>query len=179
MSIIDVIFKRRSIRKYQDKPVAKESIITLLEAAMAAPTAINSQPWEFIVSDDEEKLSQIKQTYAFARYNAPTAILVCGNMEHALEGQNREYWIQDCSAATQNILLTATDLGLGSVWIGIYPYDNRIQFLRELFNLPKHITPLNIIYVGYPAEQKEPRTQYNESKVHWHHYDGLEMQLQK
>ncbi|KAA3664257.1 MAG: nitroreductase family protein [Chloroflexi bacterium] len=177
MSIIDVIIKRRSIRKYLDKPVEKESIITLLEAAMAAPTAVNSQPWEFIVSDNVEKLTKIKQEFAFARYNAPVAIIVCGNKKLALQGKDHGFWIQDCSAATQNILLAATDLGLGSVWMGIYPHENRIDILKKIFNIPDHVTPLNIVYVGYPAEEKEARTQYNEKRVYWQEYDSQRVTL--
>ena len=114
MDVIDTIYKRRSIRNYAETPVERDTIVTLLRAAMAAPTAINYQPWEFIVVTDEEKLARVKKECIFARYNAPAAIVVCGNMKLARKGLERDFWIQDCSAAVENILIAATSLGLGS-----------------------------------------------------------------
>jgi nitroreductase len=154
-----------------DKPVDRNTIITLLKAATAAPTAANCQPWEFIVTDEAEKLSKIREECLFARYNAPVAIVVCGNMNLAFKSSDRDLWIQDCSAATQNILLAATSLGLGSVWIGIHPAQNRIRVIRKVFNIPEYVTPLSIVYVGYAAEEKEARTRYNEKRVYWQAYD--------
>ncbi len=171
MNVIETIYKRRSIRNYLDKPVDREIIITLLKAATAAPTAINCQPWEFVIVDDKEKLSQIKKQMMFARYNAPTAILVCGNMDLARKGLEQDFWIQDCSAAVENILIAATSLGLGSVWVGIYPIINRIKLLKKIFNIPEYVVPLCIVYIGYPAEELEPRTRYNEKRVYWQEYD--------
>lgn len=167
MSVLETIYKRRSIRKYLDRPVDKDTVITLLKAAAAAPTAVNCQPWEFIVIDDQERLSTLKKELTSARYNAPAAIVVCGNMKLALKGADHELWVQDCSAAIQNILLAATSLGLGSVWIGIYPVENRIRLLKSALNIPEHVTPLGMVYIGYPAEEKEPRTRYNEKRVYW------------
>lgn len=154
-----------------DNPVDRDMIVTLLKAATAAPTAVNCQPWEFIVADESEKLSQIKNKLQFARYNAPAAIIVCGNMKLARKGIEQEFWIQDCSAAVQNILIAATSLGLGSVWIGIYPIIGRIKALREIFNIPEHVVPLNIVYIGYPAEERESRTRYDEKRVYWQEYE--------
>ncbi|MBU5313861.1 nitroreductase family protein [Tissierella carlieri] len=115
MEVIETIYKRRSIRHYLDKKVEKDMIITLLKAATAAPTAANCQPWEFIVVDDDEKLSELRDKLIFARYNAPVAIVVCGNMKLAFKGPSQEMWVQDCSAAIENILIAATSMGLGSV----------------------------------------------------------------
>ena len=168
---INTIYERRSIRRYLDKPVEKDLIITLLKAATAAPTAVSCQPWEFIVADEEEKLAILKKELTFARYNAPIAIIVCGNMKLTLKGPDHDMWIQDCSAATENILIAAASLGLGTVWIGIYPVENRINLLKKVFNIPEHVIPLNIIYVGHPAENPGPRTRYDEKRVYWQEYE--------
>lgn len=171
MDVIETIYKRRSIRNYLDKQVEKDTIITLLKAATAAPTAANCQPWEFIVIDDAEKLSELKDKFIFARYNAPVAIVVCGNMKLAFKDPGKEMWIQDCSAATENILIAATSMGLGSVWIGIYPVESNIKPLKKILNMPEHVIPLGIVYVGYPAEEKEARTRFNEKTVYWQEYE--------
>lgn len=171
MELLDAILSRRSIRSFLEKPVEKEKIITCLEAAMAAPTAANSQPWEFVVVSEEETLKRFRDKFMFAKYNAPCAIVVCSNKKLAFKGPGHEMWVQDCSAATQNILLAARDLGLGSVWIGVYPIENHIKTLKVLCNMPEEVTPLNIIYVGYPSQEKPPRTRYNEKRVYWEQYD--------
>lgn len=171
MDAIETIHKRRSIRNYESRPVSKEMIKTLLKAAASAPTAANCQPWEFIVVDDAEKLEELKQKFVFARYNAPLAIVVCGNMKLAFKGPSRDMWIQDCSAATQNILIAATGMGLGSVWIGVYPVESNVEKVRGIFKIPEHVIPLGIVYVGYPAEIKEARSRLNEKRVYWQEYD--------
>lgn len=171
MDVIETIYKRRSIRNYLDKQVEKDMIITLLKAATAAPTAANCQPWEFIVIDKAEKLSELKDKLIFARYNAPVAIVVCGNMKLSFKGPNQEMWVQDCSAAIENILIAATSIGLGSVWIGIYPLESNIKALKKILNMPEYVTPLGIVYVGYSAEEKEARTRFNEKRVYWQEYE--------
>lgn len=172
MQAMDAIFARRSIRSYQQKPVAKESIVELLKAAFAAPTAANAQPWEYVVTDDEQQLSKLREALIFARYDAPVAIAVCGNMRLALKGPDKELWVQDCSAAIENILIAATSMGLGTVWIGVYPIEQRVRDVQRIFEMPEHVVPLSIVYVGYSAETKEPRTRYNEKRVYWHRYDS-------
>ena len=168
MSTYNDILKRRSIRKFMDKPIKKELIIDLLKAGMAAPSACNNQPWEFIVvSDNIEKLRNVM---FFGNYNAPLAIVVCGNLKLAKGGLER-YWVQDCSAAIENILLAATSFDLGSVWIGLHPIESAVGPVRELLDLPEFVEPLGVALVGYPAEEKEPRTQYNEKRVYWEQYD--------
>ncbi len=171
MEILDAIFKRRSIRSFLDQPVEQEKIIACLQAAMAASTAANSQPWEFVVVTQSETLKRFRDEFVFAKYQAPCAIVVCSNKKLAFKGPGHQMWIQDCSAATQNILLAATSLGLGSVWIGIYPLEHNIKRLKSIINLPEDVTPLNIIYLGYPNEVKPPRTRYNEKRVYWQEYD--------
>ena len=146
-------------------------LVLLLKAAMAAPNACNSQPWEFIVVTEEETLNCIRAKLPFARYNNPAAIVVCGNPKISHNTAAREYWVMDCSAATENILIAAAGMGLGAVWIGIHPYASRIQLLQQTLGIPEHVIPLCMVFVGHPAEQKEPRTQYDEHRVYWQVYE--------
>lgn len=169
--IIDIILSRRSIRQFTPEAVDDETLKLLLKAAMSAPTACNSQPWEFIVVTQKEVLDQIRTKLLFARYNAPTAIVVCSNVGIANNSAARDHWVQDCSAATENILIAAAGMGLGAVWIGVYPYPSKIRPLSETLGIPENVIPLSMIYIGYPAEVKEPRTQYDEHKVYWQYYE--------
>ncbi len=171
--IMDIIFSRRSVRSYQDRPLESELIHKLLEAAMAAPTACNSQPWEFVVVSEPEGMDALRQRLQFARYNAPCAIAVCGNTEIANSSAAKHYWAQDCAAAMENILIAAAGLGLGAVWIGVYPMPSVIKPVREVLNLPEAVVPLGIAFVGHPAEGAipHPRTQYNDYRVHWQIYE--------
>ena len=158
------IFARRSIRKYTDKPVSEEAIETLLKAAMAAPSASNRKPWQFIVVTKRETLDSLAEAHRHGKmlFQAPLCIAVCGDLT-----EMERYWVQDCSAATENILLAATALGLGAVWLGVYPRDERIEAVHPILALPDHITPLNLVSIGHPAEEKPSRTQYDETRVHW------------
>ena len=169
--IVDIIMSRRSIRQFTSEPVNDETLILLLKAAMAAPTACNSQPWEFIVITEKDMLDRIRSKFLFARYNAPAAIVVCGNIGIANNSAAHDHWVQDCSAATENILIAAAGMGLGAVWIGVYPYPSKIKPLAEALGIPEHVVPLSMVLVGHPAEIKEPRTQYNEHKVYWQCYE--------
>jgi nitroreductase len=164
--ILEIIFHRRSIRKYTDQAVEPEILNLLLKAAMAAPSAMNCKPWEFVVVTDPEKLTQLRKRLIFGNRNAPAAIVVCGNPSHSANPAARLFWVQDCSLAGGNILIAAAGLGLGTVWIGIHPVAAFIRVVREIISLPKHVTPLGLIYVGYPAEKKPARTQYDASRVH-------------
>lgn len=167
---IQSIKNRRSIRSYTDQPVEQEKLVLLLEAAMAAPNACNSLPWEFVVITEPETLAKLRTHLLFARYNAPAAIVVCGNPGIANSPAAKHFWVQDCSAATENILLAAGMLGLGAVWIGVYPLPSVIRPVSQIVNLPETVIPLCVVYVGYPAEQKAHRTQYDEHRVHWQIY---------
>ncbi|HEX5840236.1 MAG TPA: nitroreductase family protein [Anaerolineales bacterium] len=169
--IVDILFSRRSIRQFTGEPVDHETLVLLLQAAMAAPTACNSQPWEFIVVTEPQVLQAIRSSFLFARYNAPAAIVVCGNVRIANNSAAREHWIQDCSAATENILIAAAGLGLGAVWIGVYPYPSKIKPIAEALGIPEHVIPLSMVMIGHPAEPKEPRTQYDEHRVYWQRYE--------
>jgi nitroreductase len=169
--ITNIILSRRSIRQFTSEAVDNETLTLLLKVAMSAPTACNSQPWEFIVVTQKEVLDQIRAKLLFARYNAPAAIVVCGNVGIANNSAAREHWVQDCSAATENILIATAGMGLGAVWIGVYPYPSKIKPLSQVLRIPENVIPLSMVYVGYPAETKEPRTQYDEHRVYWQYYE--------
>jgi nitroreductase len=167
---IEHIFRRRSIRAYQNRPIDRKTITQLLKAAMAAPTAANSRPWEFVVVTDAETLQRLRESHRRADYNAPTAIVVCGNPALAENAAAKRFWVQDCSAATENILLAAVALGLGSVWIGLHPLNSLQRRVAKIVGLPEGVLPLSMVYVGYPAEEKPPRTQYDPTRVHYDRY---------
>ncbi len=165
--ILEHIQQRRSIRKYTEEPVSREQLTTLLQAAMAAPSAMNRKPWEFVVITESQKLAALRRQLVLGRYHAPAAIVVCGNLKRAAPAMAQDFWVLDCSAAAQNILLAAAGSGLGAVWIGVYPLQPMMALVARTLALPKHIKPLAVIWVGYPAEAKPPRTQYDEANVHW------------
>ena len=160
--LINPILSRRSIRKYTEEPIADKEIKTLLEAAMAAPSASNRKPWHFIVISKKETLNQLAEAHEHAKMlvEAALCISVCGDPD------NSRYWVQDCSAATENLLLAVTALGLGAVWCGVHPRPERVSIISKILGIEAPIVPLNIIAIGHPAEEKEPRTQYDENKVH-------------
>ncbi len=161
--LIDTIFSRRSIRRYTEEPVSEEEIKTLLEAAMAAPSASNRKPWHFVVVSERETLNRLAEAHKYAKMlnEAPLCISVCGD-----QSVSERFWVQDCSAATENLLLAAAALGLGAVWCGVHPSQDRVKDVSEILGIEAPVVPLNIIAVGHPAEEKEARTQYDEDRVH-------------
>ena len=167
MELKEVLLKRRSIRKFEDAPISEEIIDELLHAGMSGPSAVNKKPWEFYVVTNKEKLNALKKASAFSKIEAPLAIIVCGNLLNSLPLKMAEYWIQDCSASTENILLRATDLGLGSVWCGAHPQKGAKKKIRKILGIPLHHIPLNTIYIGYPKEEKVERDQFEKDKVHF------------
>jgi nitroreductase len=169
-NILDTIFLRRSIRVFDRRKVDQTVLIDLLKAGMAAPSASNSRPWEFILVTDEAILEKLQSSLAYGKYNRPAAAVVCANLSIAKNESAYRFWVQDCSAASENILIAAAGMGLGTVWIGAYPKEDVMQTLREILDIPEDIYPLNIIYIGYPAEDKDARTQFEESRVHWNRY---------
>jgi nitroreductase len=163
MDALEALFTRRSVRQYTDEPISKEDVKTILEAGMNAPSANNRQPWQFIVVDDRAKLNSIMQVHPYSRMlaQAPMAIIVCADTN--LSGS---YWQQDCSAATENILLAARALNLGTVWLGVYPNKQRVTGIKKLFNIPKHIEPLNILALGHPAVEQGRVNRYDPDRIH-------------
>lgn len=172
METLEAIYKRRSIREFTEEPVTEAETEVLLRAAFSAPTAVNAQPWEFIVVDNPEILAQMKKQLIFARYNAPLAIVVLGNLRLAFKGPDRDMWISDCSAAVENVLLAATDQGLASVWIGVYPVPSKMEPVRRILEIPAYVVPLAIVYVGHGAAALEGRCRYNEKRVYRQKYDA-------
>lgn len=170
--ILEHILARRSIRRFTSEPVSAGDIRSLLDAAMAAPSASNRRPWAFIVVTDPEVLASLRRGLVMGRYGAPLSIIVCGNMRRAWPGPGRDFWMQDCAAATQNILLAATGMGLGAVWIGVHPIAPFRWHVAHVLHLPKWMRPLAVVHIGHPDESKAPRTQYDESAVHWQRFDG-------
>lgn len=166
---MDAMMNRRSVRKYLDKPISDEMITTLLRAAMRAPSAGNEQPWEFVVMQARDMLTAAAGVSPYAKplLQAPCAIVVCGNLQRCkFLGKEMDYWIQDCSAAIENILLQAYDLGLGGVWLGIHPVAERVDGLRALLGLPEHVIPLGIVSLGHPAETPTPVDTFQADRVH-------------
>jgi nitroreductase len=165
MDTMDTILTRRSIRKYKKKTISDEILQKLLQAAFSAPSAGNQQPWHFVILDDRKILNVIHTFHPSARMitEADKAILVCGDLN--LE-KFKGYWMIDCAAAAENILLAAHSLGLGACWLGIYPRDGRVAGMRKLLQLPINIIPFALISLGYPAEIKAKEERYNKTRIH-------------
>lgn len=161
--MLETIFKRRSIRTYTSEPVSDEQVQTLLEAAMAAPSAANRKPWHFIVIRDRARLNELAKAWPFAERlsQAALGVVVCGDTTIS-----DKFWTQDCVAATENLLLAVTALGLGAVWMGALPGDARHTAIVQALGIPEHIKVLNVISIGHPAEEKEARTQFDAARVH-------------
>ena len=165
--LIETIFARRSIRKYTSEIVESNKIDTMLKAAMAAPSASNRKPWHFIVITDRQTLDTLGEAHPYGKMllEAPLCIAVCGD-----QNISQTQWVYDCSAATENLLLAATALGLGAVWLGVHPRKERVSAIRKVLGIPEHVIPLNLISIGLPAEDKEPRTQYDKVRIHSNHW---------
>ena len=171
--VLNNILERTSVRSYLDKSIEEDKIEKLLRAGMAAPTAVNKQPWHFVVVTDKSLLQKLAKANPYAEMvaRAPLAIVVCGDMTKALDGNAREFWVQDCSAASENILLAATGLGLGAVWTGTYPSEERCAAVSEVLGLPETLIPLNTIVIGYPDGEVTPKDKWQESNISYNMYD--------
>ena len=169
---INNIMTRTSIRQYTDETVSKADIETMLRAGMAAPTAVNRQPWHFVAVTDKAKLAELAGRRGGMIKQAGVAIVVCGNMDKAMQGPGQAFWVQDCSAATENILLAANAIGLGAVWTGCYPMDDRVAEVSKTLKLPKTIVPLCVIAIGHPAEQPAPKDKWKPENVSYNEFGG-------
>lgn len=165
MDALQAIRTRRSVRRYRPDPVPAELVRTLLEAAMLAPSAANQQAWHFVMIDERDLLDRIPRFHPYCPFirQAPLAVAVCGDLSR--ERLGGAFWVQDCSAATQNLLLAAHGLGLGGCWLAVYPIEERIQGLRQLLNLPEHLIPLNVVSLGYPEEPGRAVDRFDPSRV--------------
>lgn len=166
-AVLDAISARTSIRAYQDRPVGADTVELLLRAAMSAPSARNRQPWAFIVVDDKALLRQLADSlpYAQSAAAAPIAVVVCGVLTESQGATNAGWWVQDAAAASENLLLAAHAVGLGAVWTGVYSYEDRVRAVRNVLGLPRHVVPLNVIPIGYPAENPAPKQKWDPAKV--------------
>lgn len=174
-STIEDIMTRTSVRSYSDRQVEKETVDTLLRAAMAAPTAGNKQPWRFVVIDDKAILQSISEnfhTMTMAK-DASIAVIMCGDTQSAFPGELSDYWIQDVSAASENLLLAAHAMGLGAVWCGIYPQMDRVEQFSEMLNLPGNIIPMACICVGYPSGETTPKDKWKPEYIHYNSWGAL------
>lgn len=165
MDAIECIRTRRSVRQYGAGAVPEEALKEILESAMCAPSAGNEQPWHFVVLKDREILKRIPSFHPYAKMapSASVAILVCG--EPRLE-KHKGFWVQDCAAATQNLLLAAHALGFGGVWVGVHPKEEREQGFRDLLNIPAHVVPFALVPLGAPAEKTGQVPRYRADRVH-------------
>jgi len=164
--MLELIKKRRSIREYTAEPISEIHIRAMLEAAMAAPSANDRRPWEFIVVRREDLRHSLAETHQWSDMcaRAPLVFVICG------EERLSDHWVEDTSAATQNLLLAAAGLGLGAVWVGIYPRPSREEQVRKLLGIPRELRVLCLVPVGHPAEFKPPHTKYDQLKVHYDQY---------
>lgn len=166
-SAIENIMTRVSVRQYTGQVVPDDTLQIILKAAMSAPSAINKQPWCFVVLKDEakrEKIGEILEGVGDKTKTAGAVVLVCGDKTRFIE-QAPEYWVQDCSAATENLLLAVNALKLGAVWCGVYPVMDRVQKVKELLGLPENIIPLNVVTIGYPTAQENPKDKWDPEKI--------------
>ena len=176
-SALDVIFSRKSVRSYTDQPVSDEQVETMLRAAMAAPTGMNVQPWRFVVIRDQAVKEKLAGPRGGMIAQAPVVFVICGETTlmrkpfgqpdaEAVEVPNGN-WTQDCSAATENLLLAAEALGLGAVWTAAHPYADRVNPIREALGLPENVTPLCVVPCGYPAGDDQPKDKWKPENIHY------------
>lgn len=165
MDALEAIFTRRSIRKYTEEPISGEDVELMLRAAMAAPSARNSQPWRFIVTRDQGRREAIARVSPHAQMapKAPLCIVVCADLS---DEKITSYWPQDCGAAIQNLMLAARARGIGTVWTGVYPKEERVKAIREIFHAPEHIVPVGVVAAGHPAQPFTEQDRYDPLRVH-------------
>lgn len=167
--VIENIMTRTSVRSYSDRPIAKETVDTLLRAAMAAPTAGNKQPWRIVVVNKRATLDSIAADFQYMTMakEAALAVIMCGDTTATFPGAGKEFWVQDVSAASENLLLAAHSMGLGAVWCGIYPQTERVSQFSKLLELPSNIIPMSCICVGYPKGQTTPKDKWKPENIHY------------
>jgi len=167
MDALEAINTRVSVRKYTPDPVPHALIEELLNAAMNAPSSHNGQPWHFFIIEDRQVMNKIPSFHPHCPMlrESPAAIIVCADLKISIH--NGDFWVQDCSAASENLLLAAHALGLGAVWLAVYPKMDIVAALKDLLQLPPNITPLNIIPLGFPTSQRTRPSRYQPSRVHW------------
>ena len=168
---IKIIHQRKSVRNFSDKPVTKEQLEAIVRAGMAAPTAINTQPWQFLVIDDKKIISNYAEgnRAAFMINKCQALVVICGDMNIGND-RSKAFWVQDVSAATENLLLAVESLGLGAVWTGVYPIEERVKEVKAKFELPENVIPLCVVLVGYPDGTDQPKDKWKPERLHWNKY---------
>ncbi len=170
-AVIDCIMTRTSVRSYTDRQVEDSIVNKILRAGMAASTAANQQPWQFVVVTEQNLKDSITSAFEYTKMveHCSFAVVVCGDMDNLFKGDMPDggFWVEDCSAASENMLLAAHALGVGGVWCGIYPLKDRENRLREILSLPSNLTPLNVMAFGYPSQQAAPKDKWVPAKIHY------------
>jgi len=168
-NILETIHNRKSVRKFTDKTVSKEQLETVIRAGMAAPSAVNIQPWAFIAVTNRELLDELNDKLPYAKMlrQSSAAIVVCGDFSKTNDAGYKNYWVQDCSAATENMLLAVEALGLGAVWTAVYHEQDRMEIVKSILNLPSHIIPLNVIPIGWSADDSPVKDKWKPENIHW------------
>ncbi|ABV34519.1 MULTISPECIES: nitroreductase family protein [Pseudothermotoga] len=163
---MSIIYARRSVRKFQPRDVSEDTILEIIRAAMHAPSAGNEQPWHFVVIKNQSTKEKIAEIHPYAKsvISAPVAVIVCADLSSV---KYPGFWVQDCAAATENILLRAAELGLGAVWCGIYPDELRVESFRKFLGLPKDIVAFSLIPIGYPAEKPGTVDRFRKDRLHF------------
>ncbi|MBN1534281.1 MAG: nitroreductase family protein [Spirochaetes bacterium] len=170
---MEVIYRRRSIRKYTAEEVPMEQLLRIIKAGMNAPSAGDEQPWAFIVIDDRKTLEAITAVHPHSRMlkEAPAAILLCGDLSRE---RHEGFWVQDCAAAAENMLLAVTAERLGSVWLGVFPREDRVRGIRRILGIPEKIVPFALFPVGHPDEEKVPKDEFHREMLHYNSWgEGL------
>jgi len=175
MDCYDAILTRRSIRRFTAEPVGEDLLERLLRAAMAAPSARNMQPWELVVVTAADRRRQLAAIIPNGKMlpEAPLALLLCGNLDRSVDDTRPPYWVVDCAAAAQNVLLAAHSLGLGGVWLGVYPREDRMRGVASVLDLPDTIVPHSLLALGHPAEAGVIKDKFDPHKVHRESWRGV------
>ncbi len=166
---LSVIHSRKSVRHYTGQQVSKKDLETLVKAGMAAPTASDKRPWAFVIVTDEATLKKLAEGLPYSKriVLAKSAIIVCGVLTRE-DWEHRDYWVMDCTAATENILLAAEAMGLGAVWTGVYPRTERVVYIQRILGIPRgEVIPLNIVAVGFPTGEDRPKDKFDPANIHW------------
>lgn len=171
-AVLNAIQTRASVRQFTGEKITNEQIQTLLRCAMSAPSAINKQPWAFVVVTEDSLLRQMGEAFPYSRCGngAACAFVMCGDLSKAIEGEGQGFWINDVSAATENLLLAAHAMGLGAVWTGVYPSSERTAQVQAMLGLPEHVIPMCIVPVGVPAEQPAVKQKFKEENIHYNRW---------
>jgi nitroreductase len=172
---LNTIFSRRSVRSFTGEAVSHETLIKILRAAMAAPSAVNIQPWAFIVVTDRGTLDELCEHLPYAKMldMSGAAIVVCGIPDKD-EVFSKDYWVMDCSAASENILLAVHALGLGAVWTAVHADKQRIATVRKILKIPENVIPLNVIPIGIPKDKGRVTDKFKEDNIHWEKWQAKE-----